>query len=287
MNGPVEASSNALAYLVFRLGQEIYRAIRNKPCTTCGTPTSNRSRLCDACQSELRRKREQEREEARARAEEARKRQAEIDRRILAEVMTNRDYLLGLSPGAFESHIGQLFEALGYSIKVTKASHDSGVDVYLEKNGKRYVVQCKHFTKGNVSRPDVQQFYGVMMHEQCEEGFFVTTGRFTPQAIAFAQGKAIHLIDIDKLIQLLPAPGGVGEDLPPKACKNCGAAAARNLCETCLETLARLLAREVAPCVKCGARVMPWEERTDGLCTACGASISINQPSQNFSAPSL
>jgi hypothetical protein len=55
-------------------------------------------------------------DEARRRAEEnARKAEEERIRRVLAEEARRREYLLGLSPQAFEENVAKLFSALGYN----------------------------------------------------------------------------------------------------------------------------------------------------------------------------
>jgi restriction system protein len=136
-------------------------------------------------------------------AEEAARRvEQERLRRELAEDARKREYLLSLSPEAFEEHIGKLFSALGYNVKLTQKSHDEGVDLYLEKNGRRAIVQCKHYTHGNVSRPGLQQIFGVLRHKRASEAFVVTTGGFSRQAREFAEGKPMHLIDLLMLVQM-------------------------------------------------------------------------------------
>ena len=53
-----------------------------------------------------------------------------------------------------------------------------------------------------MSRPEIQQTFGVLIHERAAEAFFVTTGRFSQPAEEFAQGKPIHLIDLSKLLKM-------------------------------------------------------------------------------------
>lgn len=137
------------------------------------------------------------------RGEEAARRAAdEKQRHELAQKARDRKYLLDLAPRDFEQYIADLFAALGYKVTLTPASSDEGVDAYLEKSGQRAIVQCKHFTRGAVSRPELQQFFGVLKDRAAYEGFFVTTGRFTEQAIEFARNKRIHLIDLHKLVEM-------------------------------------------------------------------------------------
>jgi len=107
-----------------------------------------------------------------------------------------------VSPRKFEEHVGELFAALGYEVLVTPISSDEGVDAYLQKDGKRAFVQCKRYTRGKVSRPDLQRLFGVLNHKRVDEAFFVATTTFSKQAVEFAHGKPIHLVDLDMLIEM-------------------------------------------------------------------------------------
>lgn len=154
------------------------RRLMHRPCSLCSARTLQRPPICTPCRS-----------------------------RLFAERAANRDYVLGLTPLDFERHVATLFELQGYRAKVTKASGDGGVDVYLWRAGAVSIVQCKHFIASTVSRPDLQQFYGVLIHEKATEGFFVTTGRFTREARDFAVGKPIVLCDLEWLLVRPQGPG--------------------------------------------------------------------------------
>jgi HJR/Mrr/RecB family endonuclease len=150
--------------------------------------------------------------EAFAQAEAAARTAAEErQRQELARQAQDRDYLLKLSPREFERHVATIFSAVGYQVELTPASNDEGVDVYLNRQGRVSIVQCKHLAAGTpVSRPMLQQFFGVLQHKQAHEGFFITTGRFTEGAVEFVQNYRIHLIDLEKLVEM--ARGAFTED---------------------------------------------------------------------------
>jgi len=114
----------------------------------------------------------------------------------------SRERLRTLPPEEFERHVGRLFEALGYEVTLTPKSNDEGIDLYLKKNSPGAIVQCKRYTSTKVSRPDIQQLYGVLHHKRANEAFFVTTGEFSRQAREFAKNKPIHLIGLEKLVQM-------------------------------------------------------------------------------------
>jgi len=150
---------------------------------------------------------------ARREADEAGKKEEENRRAEFARKARAKGYWLNLSPTEFESKVGELFRAAGYNVRLTPASNDEGIDLWLEKQGSRAILQCKRFRTGNVSRPDIQQFYGVLMaDESVKEGFFVTTAGFTDGAIEFTKKlqKPIHLIDVEKLIKM--SEGALSEE---------------------------------------------------------------------------
>jgi restriction system protein len=74
----------------------------------------------------------------------------------------------------------------------------------------------------------VREFYGVMVSEKAARGIFVTTGIFTPEAITFARGKPLELVDGPALARLVedvrtlkPAATPVAEPATP-SCPKCG-----------------------------------------------------------------
>jgi restriction system protein len=107
----------------------------------------------------------------------------------------------------FEFYVGNLYKRLGYRTQVTEAQGDGGVDVKLFKDGKRYVVQTKHYSEGHfVGRPEVQQFVGVV--QGYDGGMFVTTSDFTDEALAYAQAfNYIELVNGTRLLELIDESG--------------------------------------------------------------------------------
>lgn len=56
----------------------------------------------------------------------------------------------------------------------------------------------------------VRELYGVVVAENAQGATVVTTGRFTKDAVSFAKGKPIELIDGDQLaIMLEGGPGNI------------------------------------------------------------------------------
>ncbi|MCQ8102855.1 restriction endonuclease [Methylomonas sp. SURF-2] len=104
--------------------------------------------------------------------------------------------LRGLSWRDFELLVGEAFRMNGYSVTETGGGGaDGGIDLVLKKHGEVFLVQCKQWRAFKVSVNIVRELFGVMAAQGATGGFVVTSGIFTKEATAFAQGRNIELID--------------------------------------------------------------------------------------------
>lgn len=115
---------------------------------------------------------------------------------ILTEVMK-------LSPVSFEKMVLDLMEKMGYgTYSTTGRTNDEGIDgiIMEDKLGFDLIyVQIKHWGLDHpVGRPEVQAFVGAIAGKG-GKGLFVTTSKFTKQAIEYARGQHIILMDGEKL----------------------------------------------------------------------------------------
>lgn len=102
----------------------------------------------------------------------------------------------GLSWRQFEQLVGEAFRRQGYSITETGGNGpDGGVDLILRKDGEKHLVQCKHWRALKVGVAVIREFFGAMAVEGAAGGFVVTSGKFTGEAQAFAEGRNIKLVD--------------------------------------------------------------------------------------------
>ncbi len=126
------------------------------------------------------------------------------------------DEILKISPYAFEKLIIRLLVAMGYGSMlnnqnaVTKQSGDEGIDGVLtaDKFGFDSIyIQAKQWKIGSVvGRPDVQKFGGAMMGQGASKGLFITTARFTNEALDYAKknlASKIVLVDGAALAKLM------------------------------------------------------------------------------------
>ena len=118
------------------------------------------------------------------------------------------DALDGMSWREFEMLVGEGFRLQGYQVVETGGGGaDGGVDLVLTKPGKsggeKFLVQCKQWRAYKVGVDVVRELYGVMAAKGATGGFVVTSGRFTDEAISFASGRNVALVDGPKLHGLL------------------------------------------------------------------------------------
>jgi restriction system protein len=129
----------------------------------------------------------------------------------------------GMSWREFEMLVGEAFRQQGYTVTETGADGpDGGVDLVLLKGTERYLVQCKQWRALKVGVSIVREHYGVMAAQGAAGGFVVTSGRFTQEAEAFAEGRNIQLIDGPQLQTMIgtaraPTPADAPEPVAPKA----------------------------------------------------------------------
>jgi restriction system protein len=127
----------------------------------------------------------------------------------------------------FEFLLSEWFKKEGFSTELTGGGGaDGGVDIKLYREGELYLVQCKHYKAWKVSVQVVRELFGVMAAEKAVGGYVVTSGKFTKDAIEFAEGKNLTLIDGAQLETILdsaePAQVGVVTQ-EAKTCPQCGA----------------------------------------------------------------
>jgi restriction system protein len=129
----------------------------------------------------------------------------------LAQEMLTR--VKQVSPQFFEQLVIDLLLAMGYggsrrdAGRVVGQSGDDGIDGVIneDKLGLDVVyIQAKRW-EGSVGRPVVQAFVGSLAGNQAKKGIFITTSKFTDDAIKYVQRieQRVILIDGDRLTQLM------------------------------------------------------------------------------------
>jgi restriction system protein len=131
-------------------------------------------------------------------------------RKQRAELMTDvaqaksASALDGMSWREFEILVGEAYRLQGYSVTETGGGGaDGGIDLALTKGGEKFLIQCKQWKAYKVGVDVVRELYGVMAAKGATGGFVVTSGRFTEDAKAFAEGRNVQLVDGPKLFAMI------------------------------------------------------------------------------------
>lgn len=125
------------------------------------------------------------------------------DRRRFERV-SGADSLDRLDWRTFETLLAEAFRRQGFVVEHSgKAGPDGGIDLRLNKAGAVTLVQCKHWKTARVGVRVVRELLGVVSSERAQSGIVVTSGKFTPDAVAFAERTPIRLIEGEELIGML------------------------------------------------------------------------------------
>lgn len=110
----------------------------------------------------------------------------------------------GMSWREFEMLVGEAYRLQGYRVTETGGGGaDGGIDLALTKGSEKFLVQCKQWKAYKVGVDVVRELYGVMAAKGATGGFVVTSGRFTDDAKAFAEGRNVQLVDGPKLFSMI------------------------------------------------------------------------------------
>lgn len=116
----------------------------------------------------------------------------------------NQNALLDMSWREFEMLVGEVFRQRGFTVvEMGGNGPDGGVDLVLKKHNETHLVQCKQWKAFKVGVQVVRELFGVMAAKGAVSGYVVTSGVFTSEAKAFADGLNIELIDGPKLTNML------------------------------------------------------------------------------------
>lgn len=98
----------------------------------------------------------------------------------------------------FEEFVAKMFDKLGYTTEVTKASGDQGVDVIAKKNGKVLGIQAKCYS-GVVGNHAIMEVVAGMKYYECNCCVVVTNSTFTAAAKELAKANRVELWDRNDL----------------------------------------------------------------------------------------
>jgi restriction system protein len=102
----------------------------------------------------------------------------------------------------FELFLTSLFAKLGYKTEHVGHTGDFGVDVVVEREGKRIAIQSKRYGPKNKAGEDAvrEALAGIKMYN-CSSAIVVTNSFYTPMAKKLARANSIELWDRNKLAE--------------------------------------------------------------------------------------
>lgn len=101
----------------------------------------------------------------------------------------------------FETLVNTIFKQRGYSI----AEPQDDVDLVLKTDSEKVFVQYKQWKEKELDEKAVIKLYAVMKENNARHGIVITAGIFTSEALDFALGKALLLINGTDLSQMVEA----------------------------------------------------------------------------------
>lgn len=108
------------------------------------------------------------------------------------------------SDPCFEQLVGEAFRRQGFLVEETgQGGADGGIDLFLRKDGRTVLVQCKRWRQRQVTVTTVREMWGLLAHHGADAVTIVSVGEFTPDARRFAERKAIDLISGPALLAMI------------------------------------------------------------------------------------
>ncbi|MEE8119614.1 MAG: DUF2034 domain-containing protein [Gammaproteobacteria bacterium] len=123
-----------------------------------------------------------------------------VHRRQRTSAFLDPEMLRHLSWDEFEVLIAESFRRDGF---VVREESGGGVDQVLEKGEEKFLVQCKHWKAKRVGAKEIRELYGIMAAHNATGSYLITAGMFSKEAILYASGKRIELIDGPRLVHLI------------------------------------------------------------------------------------
>ena len=123
----------------------------------------------------------------------------------LAKHEWSLDLIQAIEWKRFEDVCQKFYEAKGIRSACTPLGPDGGIDIRLFQDDSGLataIVQCKAWGSSYVGVKPIREMLGVMVHEKVAKAFFMTSGKYSDEAKAFATPNRITLIDGTMLLAM-------------------------------------------------------------------------------------
>lgn len=102
----------------------------------------------------------------------------------------------------FEEEVAKIFILNGYKATVTKGSGDGGVDIIIEQEGYRGIVQCKHY-RNPVPPEPIRALWGCKDDFNANEVILVASSGITQAGADFISNKPkFKVLNLDDIIRM-------------------------------------------------------------------------------------
>lgn len=138
----------------------------------------------------------------------------EFSDELVAHLSANPELLYTLSPRRFEELVAELYRRRGFEARLTPASGDEGVDVYVLRHddlgASLTIVQAKRYAAGRKVRAAVvRELVGTVDLKRATSGILITTSDFEPAARKLQQQYEYRLslkdyLDLQQLLRASP-----------------------------------------------------------------------------------
>lgn len=120
-------------------------------------------------------------------------------------------YIRALSGFEFEKLCARVIKELGWGKPIlTPKIGDGGKDIIVNMDNSGYLfVECKNQPNTNIGRPVIQKLHSAVLAEKATKGIVITTGKFSSEAVQYAENLNVNikLIDILELTRLAESVG--------------------------------------------------------------------------------
>lgn len=163
-------------------------------------------------------------------------------KQVIAEKW-DKPFLKSLEWKKFEEVSMEYLKIKNCNANVTCSGADGGIDIKIsDSTGKVFAIgQCKSWSKP-IGVSLVRELYGIMAADNVRHGIFLTTSEYSKDALEFAKGKNLLLIDSDEFISLVNSLDEINRKR--------------------LDNLARSGNFQVPTCVKCDVKMVKRKAKT-------------------------
>jgi len=103
----------------------------------------------------------------------------------------------------FEELVAEAYRRRGYRVIEGSYGADGGIDLELMSEAENVLVQCKQWKSQKVGVSVAREMFGILSASNADRVIIICSGNFTQEAIGFANGKPIELVNGKALLDMV------------------------------------------------------------------------------------